>query len=251
MRGLDQLRPSSAIPRGIADPHTQESDSAGGLEHYVEAVEVIQAWRWIADGWRLFNRDPQTWMMATFIWLWLEIGLALLLPYLGLMIGTLVLPMLYAGFLHGARELDQGGEFSIGHVFRGFTRASRILPLLFLGLLPLSFEITLVIFGAFLGTVLPGLMAVAPLGIMAFVALLYSCPLVMFVGIRPIPAIHSSYEACAKNLAPLLVIVVFLMLLAVASVITLGLGLLVAMPLSCCALHLSYMSIYGQSEWVR
>jgi uncharacterized membrane protein len=192
-------------------------------------------------------------MMATFIWLLLEAGLGLLLQVLGIMIGALVFPMLYAGFLHGARELDQGGEISIGHLFRGFTRASRILPLLFLGLLPLSFEmITIGIFdGAFddlLGDVLPGLMAVAPLGIMAFVALLFSCPLVMFVGVRPIPAIKSSYEACGKNLAPLLVIMVFLMLLAVGSVITLGLGLFVAMPLSCCTLYLSYMSIYGQSE---
>ena len=189
-------------------------------------------------------------MMATFIWLLLEAGLTLLLQVLGIMIGALVFPMLYAGFLRGARELDRGGKLSIGHLFRGFTRASRILPLLFLGLLPLSFEmITLVIFDALLlDTILPGLMVVAPLGIMVFVALLFSCPLVMFVGVRPIPAIKSSYKACGKNLAPLLVIVVFLMLLAVGSVITLGLGLFVAMPLSCCTLYLSYMSIYGQSE---
>jgi hypothetical protein len=208
-----------------------------------------QAWRWFVGGWRLFKRYPRTWMMATFIWLLLEAGLTLLLQVLGIMIGALVFPMLYAGFLHGARKLDQGGELSIGHAFRGFTRASRILPLLFLGLLPLSFEmITLGIFDALLGDVLPALMVVAPLGIMAFVALLFSCPLVMFVGVRPIPAIKSSYKACGKNLAPLLVIVVFLMLLAVGSVITLGLGLFVAMPLSCCTLYLSYMSIYGQSE---
>lgn len=187
--------------------------------------------------------------MATFIWLLLEAGLTLLLQVLGIMIGALVFPMFYAGFLHGARALDQGGELYIGHVFRGFTRASRILPLLFLGLLPLSFElITLGIFDALLGAILPALMVVAPLGIMTFVALLFSCPLVMFVGVRPIPAIKSSYKACGKNLAPLLVIVVFLMLLAVGSVITLGLGLFVAMPLSCCTLYLSYMSIYGQSE---
>jgi uncharacterized membrane protein len=109
--------------------------------------------------------------------------------------------------------------------------------------------ITLGIF--FLGAVLPGLIVVAPLGIMTFVALLFSCPLVMFVGVRPIPAIKSSYEACGKNLGPLLVIVVSLMLLAVGSVITLGLGLFVAMPLSCCTLYLSYMSIYGQSELMR
>jgi hypothetical protein len=189
-------------------------------------------------------------MMAALIWLLLEAGLVLLLQVLGIVIGALVFPMLYAGFLHGARELDQGGELSIGHVFRGFTRPSRILPLLFLGLLPLSFEmITLGFF--LLGAVLPGLIVVAPLGIMAFVALLFSCPLVMFVGVRPIPAIKSSYEACGKNLAPLLVIVVFLMLLAVSSVITLGLGLFVAMPLSCCTLYLSYMSIYGRSELMR
>jgi hypothetical protein len=211
-----------------------------------------QAWRWFVGGWRLFKRDPRTWMMATFIWLLLEAGLVLLLQVLGIMIGALVSPMLYAGFLHGARELDQGGELSIGHVFRGFTRASRILPLLFLGLLPLSFEmITLGIFDALLGDVLPGLMMVVPLGIITFVALLFSCPLIMFVGVWPIPAIKSSYEACGKNLAPLLVIAVFLTLLAVGSVITLGLGLFVAMPLSCCTLYLSYMRIYGQSELMR
>src|SRR5205823_4561903 len=218
---------------GRTSPQIPKADAIQGLDIHVNTVRMGQAWRWFVGGWRLFKRYPRTWMMATFIWLLLEAGLTLLLQVLGIMIGALVFPMLYAGFLHGARALDQGGELSIGHVFRGFTRASRILPLLFLGLLPLSFElITLGIFDALLGAILPTLMVVAPLGIMAFVALLFSCPLAMFVGVRPIPAIKSSYKACGKNLAPLLVIVVFLMLLAVGSVITLGLGLFVAMPLS-------------------
>lgn len=211
-----------------------------------KTVGMREAGRWFVGSWRLYALAPQRWLIATLAWTAIAAGLTLMFSFVGVLIGSLLFPIAYAGYLLGARELQHGRVLAIGHVFRGLTTPSRILPLLFLGLLPVGFTFALVISAVYLGTIAPALLVVAPLGILTFVALLYACPLVIFTGISPWLAMKSSYDACGKNLGALMVIILILLSLAIATVATFGLGLLVAMPVGLCTLYLSYTNIYGQ-----
>lgn len=214
---------------------------------YTKMVGMREAGRWFAGGWRLYALAPRRWLIATLAWTSIAAGLTLMFSFVGILIGSLLFPIAYAGYLVGARELQHGRVLTVGHVFRGLSTPSIILSLLFLGLLPIGFTFALVISAVYLGTIAPAVLVVAPLGILSFLALLYACPLVIFAGIGPWLAMKSSYDACGENLGALMVIILILLSLAMATVATFGLGLLVTMPVGFCTLYLSYTSIYGQS----
>jgi hypothetical protein len=213
-----------------------------------KTVGMSEAWRWFVGGWRLYKLAPWRWLIATLLWTIIAVGLVLLFSFAGAFLSILLFPIVYAGFLQGASELQRGGELTIRHVFRGVTTRSKILPLLFLGLLPIGFALASLTFVILLGgTFMPGLLVVTTLGIPTSIAFLYACPLVMFAGVGPIRAIKSSYDACAKNIGASFIVILALLFMAMATVFTFGLGLFLAMPVGFCALYLSYTSIYGQS----
>ena len=70
-----------------------------------------------------------------------RIGSPLLLCRGFLKLSILLFPIVYAEFLQGASELQRGRTLTIRHVFRGLTTPSKMLPLLFLGLLPIGFAL--------------------------------------------------------------------------------------------------------------
>ena len=212
-----------------------------------KTVAMSEAWWWFVDGWRLYKLAPWRWVIATLLWTIIVVGLVLLFSFAGAFLSILLFPIAYAGFLQGASELQRGRPLTIRHVFRGLTTPSKMLPLLFLGLLPIGFALASLTSVLLLGTFMPGLLVVTTLGILTSIAFLYACPLVMFAGVGPIRAIKSSYDACAKNIGASFIVILALLFMATATVITFGLGLFLAMPVGFCALYLSYTSIYGQS----
>ena len=199
--------------------------------------------QWFVDGWKLFTKSWLLLILGAVIWVLIEVGLALI-PVAGEIIDGLFFPVLYGGFLFGIREVDQQRELKISHFFQGFIDQSKLKPLLTLGLLMVFFEITeaglAVILGPFTALVLA-----APLGILVISALLFSVPLVMFNDVKPVDAIKSSYHSCGRHISAMITIYLFLIAFAVLSIVTLGLAMLVIIPVTFCALYLSYKAIYA------
>lgn len=208
------------------------------------AVALKQGWLWFVEGWRLFRMNPVIWIVGAAIWLGIEIALAFI-PVIGPAIDALILPMLFAGFLHGARDLDNGEPLTVPTFFRGASDHSKLLPLLTLGVLSAGYEIVSAGFALLVGPI-QAVVIIGPLGVMVVVALIYAVPLVIFEGLDAVSAVKRSFEACGENVAPLLIVFVILLGFAMITVMTLGAALLVIMPVTFCAAYRSYKSVYGQ-----
>ena len=199
--------------------------------------------QWFVDGWKLFTKNPLMLILGTVIWILLEVLLAFL-PIIGEILDGLIFPVMYGGFLYAIREVDEQRKMKINHFFQGFIDSTKLKPLLILGLLMVFFEITEAGLAVILGPFTAFILA-APLGILVISALLYSVPQVMFSDSKPVDAIKSSYYNCGRHISAMITIYLFLILFAVLSVITIGLAMIVIMPVTFCALYISYKAIYG------
>ncbi|UCH52186.1 MAG: DUF2189 domain-containing protein [Pseudomonadota bacterium] len=232
-----------------------------------KAVTVADAVGWFAGGWRIFIRHPALWIVLGLIFLVTAVVLSLV-PFLGGTALTLLSPVLTAGFLHAAREVDQGRPLQATHVFQGFKAKDKLTRLLALG--GIAVLIWVVVFLALIvfiggpmmramqddmpahaasidaGTFI-GLSLVVVVLTLAMMALLYATPLVMFRGIAVGKAMRSSFVACARNWLPLLVFGVLYGAVAVLASMPFMLGWLVLLPVTVAMLYRSYSQMYGDS----
>lgn len=226
------------------------------------SVDVSRSLSWLACGWRLFMKSPGLWIVLglIFIIIWL---LLFSIPRLGMLVLTLVMPMLGAGFLYAAREVDEGRALRIAYLFQGMRERDRPAPLLSLGGVALA--------GALLSTLMVLILAGRPmmaagawppqahgLGVgmglailvalvvelLVVMALLYAVPLVMLRGVAAGQAIRSSFRACLRNFLPLVVFGAVLFVLAILASLPLMLGWLVLLPAAAGMFYCSYKDLY-------
>jgi len=222
---------------------------------------------WLAGGWRLFIRSPGLWVGLTIIVFAIFLLLSLI-PLVGTLAAQLLFPALVGGLIHGARELDQGRDLEVLHLFQAFVDRALTTPMLILGVVPVALAIMLILLmfmmlGGALGTgavtgseeLVFGVLAAGSvtlgvvgflLGVLAAAALLYAIPLVMFGRAEPLPAIGASVQASLANILPLLVLGVLHFMLAVLASIPLGLGWLVLFPVTTGVMYTTYKEIYGE-----
>ncbi|MGH8524931.1 MAG: BPSS1780 family membrane protein [Gammaproteobacteria bacterium] len=229
-----------------------------------------QAWSWYKAGWRLFLINPSTWILYTFLWVLLAIFLWQI-PFLGRVAWCLINPALYAGFLYQAAELQQGRALAVNRFFIGLSNKATRLPLLMLGVITLAAYVFLnvvAIMDPSLYTTIESLLrADASTGIVAIVinllvrcvlvfmilalatmALLYSCPAIMFAGSDAFDAMMNSFETCARHWRAFAAFMGIFIGLAIAAIIPMGLGLLVLMPVTFCAAYASFQTLYGSAQ---
>ena len=80
---------------------------------------IGHGWRWIAEGWALFKRQPGLWIGMVLLLFLIMMGTALI-PFIGGLFMTLFGPVFAAGIVIGCRALERGEELEIGHLFAGF-----------------------------------------------------------------------------------------------------------------------------------
>lgn len=93
------------------------------------AVPAGNGWTWIAGGWGHFKQNPFAWLGAILVWIILMI-IGSLIPFVGSIAVNLLAPVFGAGFLLGADEQRRGGNFTVGHLFSGFSNHTGNLVLL-------------------------------------------------------------------------------------------------------------------------
>lgn len=201
--------------------------------------DVRRGLSWIAGGWRLMRGDWMLWIMMTFIYMVIAIGLKMI-PFIGVLILILISPIVLAGVLIGAQNLEAGmrGEASgtargarghlhraIRQLFSGFLQEDQLLPIMVISTLTLSGAVIIEILAQLLkvgGPALPAMLAgsvgpaiwlpalvslviVLVLQIALVMAVFYAVPLVLFRKEYPLSAIEKSFRACVQNALPLLV----------------------------------------------
>lgn len=231
-----------------------------------KSISAGQGASWFKCGWNLFKQDYGTWFIMFLVFIGIAIVLSFI-PFIGSLALSLITPVLMAGFMYSAAQLEQGNTIEIGSLFQGFKDKERMNKLLILGALSLlaSILLMLIIFALVggsammnidesTGTINPesmmtggmifSFLLIALAGLLIAMAFLFATPLVMLDKLSPVDSIKASFSACLKNILPLLVFSIIYILLAIAAAIPLGLGFLILIPVSILAMYCGYRSIF-------
>jgi hypothetical protein len=85
----------------------------------MNVVSARQGWNWVRTGFGLFRRNPAMWALMVFSYIMLMQVLGMI-PVLGWLAATLLIPAFSASFMIVSRELDEGREAGFGLLFSGF-----------------------------------------------------------------------------------------------------------------------------------
>jgi hypothetical protein len=202
----------------------------------IRTVAAINGWRWIVAGMQLFRRDPAQWLLLIGT-LFVASRVLFLIPLVPLL-AILVAPHFLAGLAHGAQALEQHKPLRNGYLFSGFLRNAA--PLAIIGGISLLGQLlTLMVIisvagdtfndvarnmagGAASPESMAAVQAAAPRRMIAMLAgfsvslplmmaTWYAPLLVFFDDVKPAAALYLSLLACVRNMMPLLVFSVALM----------------------------------------
>ena len=227
-------------------------------------VPAGHGWTWIAGGWELLKRQPGTWVAIAIIAIVIFIAYYFMRAF-GTILGILLTPVFTAGFVIGAKALDEGRELKIAHLFAGFT--NRFGTLIAVGAIYLALLFAIVVVSArvtgvsvwvMLGAgpdlasatmrelaayLLAWLIALA-LMVPVFMAVWFAPPLAVFNELGAFDALKASFLGCLKNIVPFLIYGLILFCLAFLATIPVLLGWLVLGPVIGASIYTSYRDIY-------
>ena len=230
------------------------------------SVPTSHGWAWLVGGFWHFRRNPLAWIGALVLFILLSIIIQLI-PFLGVLLVTLLQPVITAGFMLGTQEQDRQDDFRVSHLFAGFNNKN-MWQLVLAGLLYLiGLIIILFVIGLMLGGTLaamgglegdPEMVAVIAASPAVLIAILMgvalSIPLVMAYWFAPalvaldnlsaINAMKLSFYGCLKNILPFLIYGIAALLLFIAGAIPFFLGLLVVLPMLIASMYVSYRDIF-------
>jgi uncharacterized membrane protein len=256
-----------STPNPYAAPKAPVADTAGAPRNFIPTGRALppgHGWDWIAGGWDLFKHQPLMWIVFAIAGIVMLIALHFLLPVLGQVALMLLTPVFVGGIMIGCRDLEEGRELRVSHLFAGFRE--RFGRLISVGLISLVFVFVVALVaglltGANLSRVLdsgtdPAAMVAAGLtmllAVLVMLALLlplsmavwFAPSLVVFHAQGPGEAMKNSFTGCLKNILPFLLYGVILFLLAIVAWIPIGLGWLVLVPVIAGSLYTGYRDIF-------
>jgi hypothetical protein len=212
-----------------------------------QKLGASHGWKWVKDAYSMFKEHPWAYMGAFFSSYFI-VGLFSLIPFLGMFLGYIVMPIIMGGLMIGVHEQKEGGSFRLRHIFSGFSNNRNQLLLLgclitigfFVCFIPFLFFFGMSFFtGNFDPETMSGLnMSMLP--IMLLLGFGISIPLYMAMWFAPTlvavndhkawPALKLSFQACKKNMLPFLVYSIVFMGLFVGIMVIFGIGASIVMP---------------------
>lgn len=229
-------------------------------------VPAAHGWLWIKQAFDLFRKSPLLWMVLTAIGV---VGMAAIsyIPVVGELLSTILMPVLLAGFMLGARDLARGEELELAHLFAGLQHNAQelialgginlVAQLLSLGVMMLTGGAALV--GLIMSgkqiddpTVLMQALAGAGLALLVgailfstlLMAMQFAPMLVMFQHMTPLRAMKTSLRAFLRNMIPLIVYGLMLLPFAILASMPMMLGWLVLLPIIIASLYTIYIDLF-------
>jgi uncharacterized membrane protein len=265
-RETESADESEAQPESTNPYSAPEADLEEAMEHEMSgpvAVSIGQGAAWIGSGWGYFKSSPLAWIGAMVVWFIISMVLGFI-PFLGGIVSILIGPVITAGFMYGCSEQDAGGEFSVSHLFAGFS--SNVGQLILVAVLYfIEMVVVMAVLGAIAFMLFGGIAmledpeAMSNVGFGTFIALflvalllmipvmmtyLFAPALVMLDEFSALDAMKLSFVGCLKNIPPFIVYVLLSLVLVMIGSIPFGLGLLVVMPMLTAAIYAAYRDIY-------
>lgn len=260
-------KPEVVYQMGSANPYqaphanlheaTEPGDMTGPA-----SVSAGNGWRWLAEAFLYFKRNPVAWIMTFLAWILISVIVSFI-PLVGSLVIWLVSPVITAGYMLGCQEQEEGGDFQFGHLFAGFSQ--NLGQLILVGVLYLVGTVAIgvgiaffaggaaLLFGNVAGAgmgpevmsavLLPMLLAMAAI-IPLIMAYWFAPVLVVLHGMSAISAMKTSFMGCLKNVLPFLIYGVMLTILFVLATIPFGLGWLIVMPMMVASIYTAYRDIF-------
>ena len=225
-----------------------------------KSVSAGQGWTWIAEGFGYFKRNPGAWIGTFIIWFIIMIVLAFI-PILGQIASALLMYVFIGGFMLGCKAQADGQDFTVSHLFAGFSNnAGKLIVLSVLYTI-----IAFVIMGLTMGSAYfamisggsPEALAQDPMqfALSFLIALAILIPVAMAFWFAPVlvvinnvsigSALKLSFVGCLKNIIPFLVYGILALILYIVACIPFFLGLLVLIPTMIASMFAAYQSIYN------
>jgi len=225
------------------------------------AVAGNRALAWFGEAIRLWKQRPVVFSLMAVVVLVASLAFEAV-PLLGIVASNVVAPLLACGFLYGSLAADSQERPRVAHLFAVFAAPLRAQ----LAVVATAVVVTLVEAAAAwwvadvnifvpaqeTSTVTPtSVLVIYAIGILASMPLQFVPMAVLFDGEAPSSAFASSVRACVLNLRPMLALAVYCFALLLASVATMGVGLVLALPWIAIASYSAWKDIYAVTGSAR
>jgi uncharacterized membrane protein len=261
------LAPVGAKMEEIAPPPSEAATTAMPTDS--RRVPMLRGLSWIAEGWRLFKAQPLMWWVCLIVFVVVSV-VPQLIPIIGPIIGLLLAPILVAGLMLGAHDVQEGRPLTVGHVFAGFQTNPGALILTAVIQVGLIIAIGAAIFFlmgqrlmsaamawnmekgnvdfstivSLLGPALPLMLLLMLVAMTTY----FAPPLVAIRNEGPVRAVWLSVTGMVKNVLPGLALSVVMFILAVLATLPFGLGWIVLLPVLALSSYAAFRDIYLEAE---
>ncbi len=234
----------------------------------VKGVSVGRGLGWYGEGFELFKLNPWIWILNIILF-FIIMSVMSALPLVSIL-STLLYPVFVAGLILGCRDLDQGKELNVSHVFAGFQHRTGALIRLGAINMVLSILLVVIIFAVMGFMFSMGGFELETLGseqmsdeqgmtmaLVVLVGMLFMIPLIMLFWFAPtlvvlndevgiIEAMKLSFMGCLKNILPFLIYGLVGLILMVLATIPLLLGWLILAPVFLGTVYVGYKDIFQE-----
>ena len=222
---------------------------------------------WIASGWSIFRAEAGIWIAMALLFGVIFVVLSML-PFVGPVVLSLVLPVFVAGFVVTSRTIDLGGDARFEQLFAGFKHRLGSLVVVGLISLAISFAITVIVLAItgvsfatlatpptdpaaaaqFAITMVLASLIILALTLPVVMATWFAPALIVFHELAPIEAMKVSFLGCLKNVLAFLLYGLILLLPAIVATLPILLGWLVLGPIVAGSVYAAYRDIYFADE---
>ncbi len=228
-----------------------------------KSVSAGRGLGWYGEGFEIFKQDPWIWILNVILF-FVILGLLSAIPLVSIL-SSLLGPVFVAGLILGCRDVDEGHELKISHVFAGFqNRAGALIGLGAINLI-LTILFVVIIFGVMfaMGSIDPEAWETGQMTeqqalsmiLTMLVMMLFMIPLIMLFWFAPalivlhddvgiIEAMKLSFLGCIKNILPFLIYGIVGFILMIIATLPLALGWLVLGPVLFGTVYASYKDIF-------
>ncbi len=220
---------------------------------------------WLRRGWAMFMLNPGIWIGSSVLLLVMLMAISIV-PLFGQVAAHLLLPLFGAGMFKICRRLELGEEPEITDLFAGFHHNAGPLVMVgvyfAVGMFSIAFLAFMLISGGMLGGVVTGKVggfgiAMGGMMIAGLLVIILSLPVIMaawfapaLVFLRdmpPVEAMKASFRAGSRNLLPMGIFGVFVMVAFFFAMLPVGMGLLLFVPVFSGAVYASYREIFVEA----
>lgn len=223
--------------------------------------------RFISEAWGLYKKAPIKWTLMSLL-TFILVMVVSLVPVVGSLIGSILFIPVFAGLYMGAEAITQGESLKFSHLFSGFKARglkligfalvysifyilALVIPFIAMGamdILPMMFgqQPDPETLGRMGGTFFMLMLVVMAFMIPLMMAYWFAVPLITFQNDGVFEALGKSFKASLKNIWPMFIYGLMIMVWSLIAVIPVGLGLLILMPIMVISIYTSYRKIFTE-----